>query len=120
MLYGVYCLGTSLDNQEYPTDRVFCLFKEQYVVENANKILKGPVKLRPIFLHHQTRIESLILSLCLNALLSYRKSILLSSEEKGRENSKETKENNHQRASLEVQYLCPCYCLQLNIKYWSF
>ncbi|MEW6104603.1 MAG: hypothetical protein AB1630_12455, partial [bacterium] len=37
MLYGVYVIGTSLEAQEYPMDKVFSLFKEQYVVENANK-----------------------------------------------------------------------------------
>ncbi|MBU1261664.1 hypothetical protein KJ640_01745 [bacterium] len=51
-------------------DRVFSIFKEQYTVENANKILKGPIKLRPIFLHKQERIESLILVIFL-ALMAY-------------------------------------------------
>ena len=52
-------------------DRVFSTFKEQYTVENANKILKGPVKLRPIFLHKQERIESLILVIFLALMLYY-------------------------------------------------
>jgi|GEM_PF-1184311 len=61
MLYGIYVIGTSLDKSEYPMDRVFSIFKEQHTVENAHKVLKGPVRLRPIFLHRQERIESLIL-----------------------------------------------------------
>ena len=52
-------------------DKVFSTFKEQYTVENANKILKGPVRLRPIFLHKQERIESLILVIFLALMLYY-------------------------------------------------
>ncbi|MEW6102572.1 MAG: hypothetical protein AB1630_01940 [bacterium] len=65
MLYGVYVIGTSLEAQEYPMDKVFSLFKEQYVVENANKILKGPVKLRPIFklLHFEFSFTHTILEI---------------------------------------------------------
>ena len=70
MLYGVYAIGTSLDKSEYPMDRVFSIFKEQHTVENAHKILKGPVRLRPIFLHRQGRIESLVLVIFL-ALMVY-------------------------------------------------
>jgi hypothetical protein len=70
MLYGIYVIGTSTDSSEYPMDRVFSIFKEQYTVENANKILKGPVRLRPIFLHKQERIESLILVIFI-ALMAY-------------------------------------------------
>jgi len=71
MLYGVYVIGTTLNEDEYPMDRVFSIFKEQYTVENANKILKGPVRLRPIFLHKQERIESLILVIFLALMLYY-------------------------------------------------
>lgn len=70
MLYGVYVIGTSTDSNDYPMDRVFSIFKEQYVVENANKILKGPIRVRPVFLHKQERIESLILVIFL-ALMAY-------------------------------------------------
>lgn len=71
MLYGVYVIGTTLKADEYPMDRVFSIFKEQYTVENANKILKGPVRLRPIFLHKQERIESLILVIFLALMVYY-------------------------------------------------
>lgn len=71
MLYGVYVIGTTLNKDGYPMDRVFSIFKEQYTVENANKILKGPVRLRPIFLHKQERIESLILVIFLALMLYY-------------------------------------------------
>ena len=71
MLYGVYVIGTTLNKDEYPMDRVFAIFKEQYTVENANKILKGPVRLRPIFLHKQERIESLILVIFMALMLYY-------------------------------------------------
>lgn len=71
MLYGIYCLSTSTDSNDYPMDKVFSIFKEQYTVENANKILKGPVRLRPIFLHKQERIESLILVIFLALMIYY-------------------------------------------------
>ena len=71
MLYGVYVIGTTVDSDEYPMDRVFSVFKEQYTVENANRILKGPVKLRPIFLHKQQRIESLVLVIFLALMVYY-------------------------------------------------
>lgn len=57
---GLYLLCTTLPEDGYSLERVFQLFKEQHYSESANKFLKGPIKLRPIFLHNQRRIESLL------------------------------------------------------------
>ncbi len=65
---GLYLLGTTLMGP--PMGEVFGLFKEQHYSESANKDLKGPLRIRPIFLQTQARIEALILILFL-ALMVY-------------------------------------------------
>jgi len=67
-LDGIYLLGTTL--MEHPMGAVFRLFKEQHYCESANKDLKGPLRIRPIFIQNQARIESLIFILFL-ALMVY-------------------------------------------------
>jgi len=62
-LDGIYLLGTTL--MEHPIFTVFRLFKEQHYSETANKDLKGPLRIRPIFLQNQERIEALIFILFL-------------------------------------------------------
>jgi len=65
---GIYLVGTTL--MEHPMGEVFGLFKEQHYSESANKDLKGPLRIRPIFLQNQARIEALIFILFL-ALMVY-------------------------------------------------
>ncbi len=65
---GIYLLGTTL--MEHHKGEVFGLFKEQHYSESANKDLKGPLRIRPIFLQNQARIEALIFILFL-ALMVY-------------------------------------------------
>lgn len=65
---GIYLLGTTL--MGHPMGEVFGLFKEQHYSESANKDLKGPLRIRPIFLQNQARIEALIFVLFL-ALMVY-------------------------------------------------
>lgn len=50
--------------------RVFQRFKEQHYVESANRQRKGPLRVRPMFLQTQARIESLLFILFL-ALMVY-------------------------------------------------
>jgi len=66
-LDGVYLLGTTL--MEHPIFTVFRLFKEQHYSESANKDLKGPLRIRPVFLQNQGRIESLIFILFLSLMV---------------------------------------------------
>jgi transposase len=66
-LDGIYLLGTTL--MEHPMGTVFRLFKEQHYSESANKDLKGPLRIRPVFLQNQGRIESLIFILFLSLMV---------------------------------------------------
>jgi transposase len=66
-LDGVYLLGTTL--MEHPIFTVFRLFKEQHYSESANKDLKGPLRIRPVFLQNQSRIEALIFILFLSLMV---------------------------------------------------
>ena len=66
-LDGIYLLGTTL--MEHPMGKVFSLFKEQHYSESANKDFKGPLRIRPIFLQNQARIESLIFILFLSLMV---------------------------------------------------
>lgn len=67
---GLYALATTLLADTYPMARVFQLFKEQHYVEGANRQLKGPLRVRPVFLQTQARIESVLFILFL-ALMVY-------------------------------------------------
>lgn len=67
-LDGRYLLGTnqfSLDAQQ-----MLVRFKRQEVVERRIKTVKGPIQVRPLFLHKQERVEGLVLVTML-ALLVY-------------------------------------------------
>jgi len=64
---GIYLLGTTL--VEHPIGTVFSLFKEQHYSETANKDLKGPLRIRPVFLQNLDRIESLIFILFLSLMV---------------------------------------------------
>jgi len=66
-LDGIYLLGTTI--MERPMGTVFELFKEQHYSESANKDLKGPLRIRPIFLQNQGRIEALIFILFLSLMV---------------------------------------------------
>jgi len=70
ILDGIYALSTTLPKESYSMDKVFTLYKFQHTVEGANRILKSPLKVKPVFLHKPSRIEGLMFILWL-ALLSY-------------------------------------------------
>jgi transposase len=67
---GLYALVTTLSAEEYPTDQVFGLFKEQHYVERSNHILKGHLRVSPVYLKKPIRIEGLLFILWL-ALVAY-------------------------------------------------
>jgi transposase len=69
-LDGLYVMGTTLPLNEASLDKVFTLYKQQYHSEQANRHLKGPVRVRPIFLQNPKRIEALLFVIFL-ALLAY-------------------------------------------------
>jgi len=64
---GRYLLVT---NRPLSAEEMMEHFKAQDQIEKRNQTLKGPLRIRPIFLHKQERIESLIF-LCMVALLAF-------------------------------------------------
>ena len=64
---GRYLLVT---NRPRSADEMLTRFKAQDQVEKRNRTIKGPIQIRPIFLHNPTRIESLIF-ICMVALLTF-------------------------------------------------
>jgi transposase len=65
---GRFLLGTNDDSLS--ALEMLLRFKRQEVVERRFKVVKGPVQIRPIFLHKQERIEGLIF-VAMIALLIY-------------------------------------------------
>jgi hypothetical protein len=65
---GRYLLGTN--DTSLSAYQMLTLFKQQEVVERRFKVIKGPVRIRPLFLHKEERIESLLFVAML-ALLVY-------------------------------------------------
>jgi hypothetical protein len=67
-LDGRYCLIT---NDHTLTDsELFCAYKRQHLIENRFTDLKGPIQVRPVFLHTNSRIAAL-LAVISTALLLY-------------------------------------------------
>jgi len=64
---GRYLLVT---NRPLSAEEMLTHFKEQDKIEKHNRSLKGPIRIRPIFLHKQERIEALIF-ICMLALLVF-------------------------------------------------
>ncbi len=64
---GKYILVT---NRTLTADEMLRHFKEQDKIEKRNMAIKGPIRIRPIFLHKQERIEALIF-ICMLALLVF-------------------------------------------------
>jgi len=73
-LDGKYLLGTNAP--DLSANQVLTLFKAQDGVEKSNRTLKGPLAIRPLYLHSDQRLESLIfiilLALLVRALLQLR------------------------------------------------
>lgn len=56
---GVYALATNLPGRISAT-QVLRTYKDQTLVELRHRDLKGPLKVRPVFLHNDARIDALI------------------------------------------------------------
>ncbi|MGD8996927.1 MAG: IS1634 family transposase [Anaerolineae bacterium] len=65
---GRYLLGTN--DFDLSADEMLTRFKKQEVVERRIKVVKGPIRVRPVFLHKEERVESLVFVAML-ALLVY-------------------------------------------------
>jgi len=67
---GLYALVTNLTLREASSSRLLRLYKGQTVVEQAHHALKGPLVVRPIFLHSNRRAAALV-AVCAYAVMVY-------------------------------------------------
>jgi transposase len=69
-LDGIYCLITSLPTDQADHATLLAHFKEQERVERGHRTLKGPLRVRPLFVQNDERIIALI-AVCCFALMIY-------------------------------------------------
>jgi transposase len=67
---GLYALITNLGQHEASGSRLLRLFKDQTLVERAHGFLKGPLQVRPVFLHSNRRAAALV-AVCAMAVMVY-------------------------------------------------
>ncbi|MGH8975591.1 MAG: IS1634 family transposase, partial [Acidimicrobiia bacterium] len=67
---GLYALVTNLKPHAASSSRLLRLYKEQVVVERTHHLLKGPLVVRPVFLHSNRRAAALV-AVCSMALMVY-------------------------------------------------
>jgi transposase len=67
---GLYALVTNLSPRQASASRLLQLFKEQVIVERAHHFLKGPLVVRPVFLHSNRRAAALV-TVCAIAVMVY-------------------------------------------------
>jgi transposase len=66
-LDGRYCLVTNERDQS--ADQLFAAYKRQHLIENRFTDFKGPLQVRPVFLHSNKRIAALLAVISLALLL---------------------------------------------------
>jgi hypothetical protein len=69
-LDGLYCLITNVAAEEADPPTLLAWFKEQERVERCHRALKGPLRVRPLFVQNDERIVAL-LAVCCFALMLY-------------------------------------------------
>jgi transposase len=69
-LDGIYCLITNLGSDQRNHAALLAHFKEQEQVERGHRTLKGPLRVRPLFVQNDERIIAL-LAVCCFALMIY-------------------------------------------------
>ena len=57
---GVYPLIVTLPEKKNSMDSVFTHYKEQHFIEQCNKYMKRPLRVRPIYVHKREHVESLV------------------------------------------------------------
>jgi transposase len=67
---GLYALVTNMSPQQCSPHRLLALYKHQALTERAHHFLKGPIAVRPVFLHSNRRAAALV-GVCSIALLVY-------------------------------------------------
>ena len=68
---GYWALATNLPTTEKGTDDVFCAYKDQSHIDVVHHQIKTPLRIHPVFLHKQERIEALVLVLFLALMVFY-------------------------------------------------
>jgi transposase len=66
-LDGRYCLASN--GHTLTADGLFCAYKRQHLIESRLTDLKGPIQVRPVFLHSNRRIVALLAVISLALLL---------------------------------------------------
>ncbi len=69
-LDGLYCLITNVAAEKAGPSTLLAWFKEQERVERCHRALKGPLRVRPLFVQNDERIVAL-LAVCCFALMLY-------------------------------------------------
>ncbi len=69
-LDGLYCLITNVPAAEADAGSLLAWFKEQQRVERCHRLLKGPLRVRPLFVQNDARIVALV-AVCCFALMVY-------------------------------------------------
>jgi transposase len=67
---GLYALVTNMAPHQCSADRLLALYKDQALSERVHHFLKGPLAVRPVFVHSNRRAAALI-AVCSIAVLIY-------------------------------------------------
>ncbi|MHB8508559.1 MAG: IS1634 family transposase [Candidatus Dormibacteria bacterium] len=67
---GLYALITNLPLSQASASRVLKLYKDQFIVERTHHFMKGPLLVRPVFLHSNRRAAALV-AICSYAVMVY-------------------------------------------------
>jgi len=62
---------TTVPLATHNADTVFTMFREQNPVEHANRQFKGPLAVRPVFLHSPERVEALVFLLMISLMVYF-------------------------------------------------
>jgi transposase len=68
---GYSAIVTTVPAREKSCDETFSMFREQNLVEHANSQFKGPLAVRPIFLHSPHRVEALVFLLMIGLMIYF-------------------------------------------------
>lgn len=68
---GYSAIVTTVPKSIHSADAVFTMFREQNLVEHVNRQFKGPLAVRPVFLHSPHRVEALVFLLMIALMLYF-------------------------------------------------
>ena len=68
---GYSAIVTTVPLATHNADTVFTMFREQNLVEHANRQFKGPLAVRPVFLHSPERVEALVFLLMISLMVYF-------------------------------------------------